>query len=140
MKKRLIRQKPGSIAHRCMKRKNDTKRTDVMSEVRTNEVVNVVVVMEQNTAVCLVSFIRLPEKLHEMNELSEVEWSCAKRSVVQRNGVEGSERMKFAFCYYFFGMLWLIIVMHMLDAINFDLSNNLNRKHWKLELTFVEEF
>ena len=44
-----------------------------------------------NTAVCLVIFIPLPEKLNEMNELSEAEWSCAKQSGVQRNGAEGSE-------------------------------------------------
>ena len=42
-----------------------------MSEVRTNEVVNVAVVIERNTAVCLVTFIPLPEKLNEMNEMSE---------------------------------------------------------------------
>ena len=42
-----------------------------MSEERTNEVVNVVVVMERNTAVCPVFFIPLPEKLNEMNELNE---------------------------------------------------------------------
>ena len=42
-----------------------------MSEERTNEVVNVVVVIERNTAVCLVSFIPLPKKLNEMKELSE---------------------------------------------------------------------
>ena len=42
-----------------------------MSEARTNEVVNVVEEIERNTAVCLVSFIRLPKKLNEMNELSE---------------------------------------------------------------------
>ena len=62
-----------------------------MSEVRTNEVVNVVVVIERNTAVCLVSFKPLPEKLNEMNELSEAEWSCMQRSGIQRNGAEGSE-------------------------------------------------
>ena len=62
-----------------------------MSEVRTNEVVNVVVVIERNTAVCRVSFIPLPEKLNEMNELSEAEWSCMQRSGIQRNGAEGSE-------------------------------------------------
>ena len=42
-----------------------------MSEERTNEVVNVVRVIERNTAVCLVSFKPLSEKLNEMNELSE---------------------------------------------------------------------
>ena len=42
-----------------------------MSEERTNEVVNVVVVIERNTAVYLVMLIPLPEKLNEMNELSE---------------------------------------------------------------------
>ena len=68
-----------------------------MSEARTNEVVNVVVVIERNTAVCLVSFKPLPEKLNEMNELSEAEWSCMQRSGIQWNGAEGSERMKFAF-------------------------------------------
>ena len=53
--------------------------------------------IERNTAVCLVSFKRLPEKLNEMNELSEAEWSCMQRSGIQRNGAEGSERMKFSF-------------------------------------------
>jgi hypothetical protein len=62
-----------------------------MSEERANEVVNVVEVMERNTAVCLVSFKRLPEKRIEMNELSEAEWSCMQRSGIQRNGAEGSE-------------------------------------------------
>jgi hypothetical protein len=42
-----------------------------MSEERTNEVVNVVAVMERNTAVGLVSSIPWLEKLIEMNELSE---------------------------------------------------------------------
>jgi hypothetical protein len=54
-------------------------------------VVNVVEVMERNTAVCLVSFIRLPEKLIEMNELSEAERSYMQRSGIQRNGGEVSE-------------------------------------------------
>ena len=49
-----------------------------MSEARTNEVVNGVVVMERNTAVCLAIFIRLPEKLNEMNELNTAEWSGRK--------------------------------------------------------------
>ena len=62
-----------------------------MSEVRTNEVVNVVQVIERNTAACLVRFKRLPEKLKEMNEVSEAEWSCTQRSVVQRNGAEESD-------------------------------------------------
>ena len=42
-----------------------------MSEERANEVVNVVVVIERNTAVCLVNFKPFPEKRIEMNELSE---------------------------------------------------------------------
>ena len=71
MKKRLIRQKPGSLANRCMKRRNETEWADEMSEVRTNEVVNVVEVIEQNTAVCSMSFIRLLEKQNDMNDLSE---------------------------------------------------------------------
>ena len=62
MEKRLNRQKPGSTANRCMKRMNDTKWTGEMSEERTNEVVNVVEVMERNTAVWLVSFILSLEK------------------------------------------------------------------------------
>ena len=60
-----------------------------MSEVRTNEVVNVVEVMERNTAVCLVSFISLPEKLNEMNELSEAQWSCMERA--EYSGLERKE-------------------------------------------------
>ena len=62
-----------------------------MSEVRTNEVVNVMVVIKRNTAVCVVSIKRLPEKRIEMNELSEAQWSCMQRSGIQRNGAEGSE-------------------------------------------------
>ena len=62
-----------------------------MSEERTNEVVNVVVVMERNTAVCLESFKRLPEKRIEMNELSKAQWSCMEGSGIQRNGAEGSK-------------------------------------------------
>ena len=44
-----------------------------------------------STAVCLVIFIALPQKLNEMTELSEAEWSYTKRSGVRRNGAEGSE-------------------------------------------------
>ena len=62
-----------------------------MSEARTNEVVNVVVVMERNTAVRLVRFMCLLEKLNEMNELNAAQWSCMQRSGIQRNGAEGSE-------------------------------------------------
>ena len=62
-----------------------------MSEVRTNEVVNVVEVVERNTAVCLVRFIRFPEKRIKMNELSEAQWSFMQRSGIRRNGAEGSE-------------------------------------------------
>ena len=53
-----------------------------MSEVRTNEVVNEVVVIERNTAVCLVSFMPWQEKLNEMNELSEAEYSEIERKEV----------------------------------------------------------
>jgi hypothetical protein len=62
-----------------------------MSEERANEVVNVVVVIERNTAVCLVNFITWLGKLNEMNELSEAQWSCMQRSGIKRNGAEGSE-------------------------------------------------
>ena len=82
MEKRLIWQKPGSLANRCMKRMNDTKWTYEMSEARTNEVVNVVVVIERNTAVCLVSFVPLPKKVkwNERAEWSVMELYAAKRS------------------------------------------------------------
>ena len=103
-----------------------------MSEVRTNEVVNVVEVMERNTAVCLVSFKPWPEKLNEMNELSEAQWSCMQRSGIQRNGAEGSERMKFAFlCEDYI----LLSGINLIDAIN-------NRKcvssyYWKSLRSFL---
>ena len=53
--------------------------------------VNVVVVIERNNAVCLVMFIPLQKKLNEMNELSEAEWNCMQRSGIHRNGAEGCE-------------------------------------------------
>ena len=42
-----------------------------MSEARTNEVVNVVEVIERNTAVAWRFFYPGQKKLNEMNELSE---------------------------------------------------------------------
>ena len=74
---------------------------------------------------CLVSFKPLPEKLHEMNELSEAEWSCMQRSGIQRNTAEGSERMKFALMYYFFGMLCLVALMHMVVSIFYQYRNRI---------------
>jgi hypothetical protein len=46
-----------------------------------------VVVIERNTAVCLVSFKHLPEKRIEMNELSETQWSCIQQSGMERKEV-----------------------------------------------------